>query len=144
VECPKKIARQPLEILAISPAPKVTPPLSRCFNRWSHFLRTGRQLKDGWREYKKEKYKWKIEKNKKPGRRPRNQKVEYVINKDKCRFIVDVTGEKESADLIFFGLLQTRQSLQSTIHTKDRAKKQASSIAVGTSTRDSDSKTKAR
>ncbi len=42
---------------------------------------------------------------KKPGRRPKNQKVEYVINRDKCKFIVDVTGEKESADLIF-GLLE--------------------------------------
>ena len=45
------------------------------------------------------------EKKKRGGRRPKNQKKEYNINKDKRKFYVDVTNDSQSADLIF-GLLQ--------------------------------------
>ncbi|MBL7663812.1 MAG: hypothetical protein JNM93_01670 [Bacteriovoracaceae bacterium] len=41
------------------------------------------------------------EEGKKRGRRPKNQKKEYVINQERSKFYVDVSDDKENLDLIF-------------------------------------------
>ena len=44
------------------------------------------------------------EQTKKRGRRPKNEKREYELNKEQTKFFVDVTRDQSSLDLIF-GLL---------------------------------------
>ncbi|MBL7665283.1 MAG: hypothetical protein JNM93_09125 [Bacteriovoracaceae bacterium] len=41
------------------------------------------------------------EEGKKRGRKPKNQKKEYVINQERSKFYVDVSDDKENLDLIF-------------------------------------------
>lgn len=38
---------------------------------------------------------------KKRGRRPKNQKKEYILNEDQSKFFIDLSNEKDSLDLIF-------------------------------------------
>lgn len=47
----------------------------------------------------------KIVSSKKRGRKPKNQISEYVLNKDRSKFFVDLSCEKVELDLIF-GLLE--------------------------------------
>lgn len=42
--------------------------------------------------------------NKKRGRKPKNQKKEFVVNQEQTKFFVDLSSDKDSLDLIF-GLL---------------------------------------
>jgi len=69
----------------------------------------GKAIKDGWRGIKKGEVQMENteeQKQIKTRRRPKNQKKEYIINRDRLKFYVDVSEDNKSAELIF-GLLQT-------------------------------------
>ncbi len=79
-------------------------------------------------QYKEDKME-KIEKveMKKRGRKPKNQKKEFIVNQEQTKFFVDLSSEKDSLDLIF-GLLGKCNQKD---HGKEITFKDLSLFAIG-------------
>ncbi len=62
------------------------------------------------------------EKNKKRGRRPKNEKKEYVLNRDQTKFFIDYGDNKKELEVVFDLLSKAnKKSLGRDITFKDLA-----------------------